>query len=78
MSVRSDSKAILDNETGPVSFRTTRPFAKLSISGSGTLQSWTGKDWDPGLAISESSTLTSPGTYRLTLDLAGSASVNEG
>ena len=78
MSVRSDSTAILDNSAGPVQFRTSRPNTKLSVSGPGLLQSWTGKGWDPGIVITESSTITSAGTFLLTLDAAGDASLNEG
>lgn len=74
---KSDSNRILDNEAGPVRFRTNKPNVKLSVSGPGTLQSWTGQGWDVGVVFAESSTITSPGTFQITLDSAGYASINE-
>jgi hypothetical protein len=73
----SDSKPILDNAAGPVEFRVTSAPARLAVSGSGTLKSWTGNAFDAGVTFTESQTITAPGRYELTLDVAGYATVQE-
>ena len=76
-SLHGDNKPILSNETGPKMFRTRKPHARLAVSGSGTLHSWDGVTWDAGIAFTESSTITSTGTFQITLDAAGNASIQE-
>jgi len=73
----SDAVKILDNETGPVEFRITRAFARLAVSGAGTLKSWQGNAFDAGTAFTESQTITSPGRYEITLGGAGYATIQE-
>jgi hypothetical protein len=73
----SDNVKLLDNSAGPVEFRTTQPFARLAVSGSGTLYAWTGQDWDTGTTFTGSETITAPGQFKLTLDAPGYASVQE-
>jgi hypothetical protein len=70
-------EGILVNATGPVEFRVERAPARMAVSGSGLLESWTGTDWDDGIAFDGSKTITSPGLYRLTLDVAGNASIQD-
>lgn len=72
-----DTAALLDNEAGPAEFRVTRAPARLAVSGSGTLKSWTGNAFDAGVAFTESQTITAPGRYEITLDAAGYATVQE-
>ncbi len=76
-SLHSDNKPILAGDAGPKIFRTSKPNARLAVSGSGILQSWEGTTWDVGVAFTESSTITSQGTFRITLDAPGNASVQE-
>jgi len=73
----SDANKLLDNAAGPVTFRTTEPFARLAVDGSGTLKSWEGNAFDAGTTFTESQTITSPGLYQLTLDAPGYATVQE-
>lgn len=73
----SDTNKVLDNETGPKEFRVEHAPAKMAVSGAGTLKSWTGQDWDAGVAFTESQTITAPGRYQITLNLAGYAAVQE-
>jgi hypothetical protein len=75
--MRSDKDKLLDNATGPVTFRVTRAPARLAVSGAGTLKSWQGNDWDAGEAFTASQTISAPGQYQLTLDAAGYATVQE-
>jgi hypothetical protein len=76
-SLHSDNKNILTNEAGPIVFRTHKPFARLAVTQTGVLKSWAGDKWDAGVAILESSTITSPGSFQITLDAAGDASIQE-
>ena len=76
--LHSDTVSILVNETGPKEFRTSLPAARMAVSGAGTLKSWTGNDWDAGVAFTESQTINPAGRYQITLDAAGYASVQEG
>jgi len=73
----TDADLILDNETGPVEFRTTRANARLAVSAAGTLKSWQGNAFDAGVAFTESQTITSPGRFEITLGGAGYATVQE-
>jgi len=73
----SDKDLILDNATGPVEFRTSRANARLSVSAAGTLKSWNGNAFDPGVAFTESQTITCSGRFEITLGGAGYASVQE-
>lgn len=75
--LHSDNNPILVNATGPVEFRVTIPYAKLAVSGSGVLKSWLGTTWDDGTAFTETSTITSPGRYQVTLDAPGNVAVQE-
>ena len=72
-----DNDPILVASAGPQEFRVSYPWARLSVSGSGTLESWDGTTWDAGIAFTASSTITSPGRYRITLDAPGNATVQE-
>jgi len=64
----SDANKLLDNAAGPVTFRTTEPFARLAVDGNA---------FDAGTTFTESQTITSPGLYQLTLDAPGYATVQE-
>lgn len=75
--LHQDTVKLLDNETGPVSFRVSIAPAKLAVSGSGTLKTWQGNAWDAGETFSGSSVISAPGHYQITLDSAGYATVQE-
>jgi hypothetical protein len=71
----SDADAILVNASGPVVFRVSHAPARLCVSQAGTLKSWDGTAWDAGTTFTESQTITSPGQFQITLDVAGNVSV---
>jgi len=73
----SDNEPLIVAGTGPVIFRTHRPFSKLSVTQSGFIECWEGTGWSSAIVFTESRTLNPPGKYRLTLDVAGNASVQE-
>jgi len=75
MTVWNDNRPLLVDATGPVEFRTDKPFTRLSVSQAGTLKSWDGTTWDVGVAFTESQTINPPGRYQLTLDVAGNAAI---
>ena len=76
-SLHSDNKPILEASAGPKIFRVTRSNVRLAVSGPGILEPWDGVTWAPAIAFAESSTISSPGTFRLTLDAPGNASIQE-
>ena len=74
--IRSDSVKLLDNAT-TATFRITSAPARLAVDGAGTIYSWQGDDWDAGEAFTGTSTIAAPGLYKVVLDGAGYATVQE-
>jgi len=72
-----DTVQILTAETGPKAFRTHTSYARMAVSQSGTLKSWTGTGWDAGTLFTESQAITCPGYYQITLDSSGEATIQE-